>query len=231
MPVLAQSTQDLRQRELKDRAHQLMRKGKFDAALVIYQTLIHDHPKDGALRLHHAELCQKLSRPQAAVGSYLAAAQLFAQAGYVARAKAAVGCGLRISPKHSGLLDELASLNPKPVEKPPPPVATAPVPKLTVAWTQPLDAKAVAERAEVTAKKPEPRRAGTSHLRLVPVPEDFSDCVTEPYFPLPDWLDDDDDEPLVSGPRPPLRPGLDEHFPKRVTVSQRGPHAKKAAKA
>ncbi len=218
MPVLAQTTSDFRQRELKDRAHRLTLKGKLNDALEVYQQLISAAPKDATLRLHHADLCLKLERPQAAVASYLAAAQLFSQAGHVARAKAAVGCGLRISPKDEGLMKALRALNPLP-----PAVPKTPTPKLTVAWTQPVEAEAVRERVEVTEKTPEPRRAATSHLRLVPVAEsifDDEDCVTEPYIPLFDWLEaEEQDEPLA--PRPPFPPGPDQHLPMKVTVSQR----------
>jgi hypothetical protein len=234
VPVLAQSVSDLKQRELKDKAHKLMLKGKFNAALAVYDTLVHDHPKDAALRLHHAELCQKVERPQAAVTSYLSAARLFSEAGYVARAKAAVGCGLRIAPHDQGLLKELRLLNSDPGSKvktdPPQKVES---PKLAlVPWTQPIEAEQVRAR-EVAEKKPEPSHR-TSNLRLVPVADNLFDdeAVTEPYFPLPDWLEDTEaeadeaDEPLApqqSRARPPLRPGVDDHFPKRTTVSQRGP--------
>ena len=232
MPVLAQSTSDLKQRELKDKAHQLVRKGKLEAALAIYHQLAYDNPKDAGLRLHQAELCVKLERPSAAVSSYLAAAQLFSQAGYQARAKAAVGCGLRIAPNDPGLLKELRALNREPSNArtdPPAKVAaeakTDPPKKTTAAklqlvpWTQPLEADEVRAR-EVTQKKPEPR-THTSSLRLVPVAENLFDeeSVTEPYFPLPDWLDDE----APSAPRPPLRPAVDQHFPQRVTVSERSP--------
>lgn len=224
MPVLAQAVSDLKQRELKDKAHTLMSKGKLAPALAIYETLVHDYPKDAAMRLHHAELCQKLSRPQAAVTSYLSAARLFSEAGYVARAKAAIGCGLRIAPHDLGLIKELKLLNSDPGSQ----VKTDPPKKVELAlvpWTQPIDEEQVRAR-DVTEKKPEPSHK-TSNLRLVPVADNLFDdeCVTEPYFPLPDWLDDEaGDEPLVQQkPRPPLKPGVDNHWPKRTTVSQRGP--------
>jgi hypothetical protein len=230
VPVLAQSVSDLKQRELKDKAHTLMRKGKLNAALGIYETLVHDYPKDAALRLHHAELCQKVTRPQAAVQSYLSAARLFSEAGYVARAKAALGCGLRIAPHDSGLLKELKLLNSDPgsqVKTDPPKKVEAPKLAL-VPWTQPIDEQEVRAAAEAEKKSHK-----TSNLRLVPVAENLFDeeAVTEPYFPLPDWLEDTDaadDEPLVDQkPRPPLRPDLNQHYPKRTTVSQRGPAVRK----
>jgi len=225
---LAQSVNDLKQRELKDKAHTLMVKGKLAPALTIYETLVHDYPKDASMRLHHAELCQKLSRPQAAVTSYLSAARLFSEAGYAARAKAALGCGLRIAPHDAGLIKELKLLNSDPGSQlktdPPKKVES---PKLAlVPWTQPIEEEQV--RAREVAEPPLSPSHKTSNLRLVPVADNLFDdeCVTEPYFPLPDWLDDTDaaDEPLVQQkPRPPLKPGVDNHWPKRTTVSQRAP--------
>ena len=112
------------ERVLKDRAHQLMRKGKLEAAAEVYLQLIAQNNKDAALRLHHAELCDRLNRKDRAVASYQVAAHLLAGSGHVARARAAINSGLRISPADSGLRRALRELSPPPkLALVPPPVA------------------------------------------------------------------------------------------------------------
>lgn len=105
---------DGNERKLKDRAHVLMRKGKFEAAADVYLALIAGNNKDPSLRLHHAELCDKLNRKDRAVASYQVAAHLLVTAGHTARARAALNSGLRISPQDSGLRRALRELSPPP---------------------------------------------------------------------------------------------------------------------
>lgn len=102
------------ERALKDRAHLLMRKGKLEAAADVYAELIARNNKDPSLRLHHAELCDRLNRKDRAVASYQVAAHLLAGSGHVARARAALSCGLRISPADPGLRRALRELTPPP---------------------------------------------------------------------------------------------------------------------
>lgn len=102
------------ERALKDRAHQLMRKGKLEAAADVYVQLIAKNNKDASLRLHHAELCDRLNRKERAIASYIVAAHLLAASGHTARARAALGCGLRISPTDTGLRRALRELTPPP---------------------------------------------------------------------------------------------------------------------
>jgi len=101
-------------RALKDRAHLLMRKGKLEAAAEVYVDLISRNNKDPALRLHHAELCDRLNRKDRAVASYQVAAHLLVRSGHEARARAALNAGLRIAPKDPGLRRALRDLCPPP---------------------------------------------------------------------------------------------------------------------
>ena len=57
-------------RVLKDRAHALIQEGKLEAAADLYVQLIAQNNKDPSLRLHHAELCEKLHRKDRAVAAY-----------------------------------------------------------------------------------------------------------------------------------------------------------------
>ena len=100
------------ERALKDRAHELMRKGKLEAAADVYATLIARNNKDAALRLHHAELCDRLNRKDRAVASYLVAAHLLVTTGHTARSRAALNAGLRIAPQDPGLRRALRELSP-----------------------------------------------------------------------------------------------------------------------
>jgi hypothetical protein len=111
------------ERALKDRAHLLVRKGKLEAAADVYLQLISQNNKCPALRLHHAELCDKLNRKDRAVASYLVAAHLLVTTGHTARSRAALNAGLRISPQDPGLRRALRELSP-----PPPTLSLVPKP-------------------------------------------------------------------------------------------------------
>ncbi len=100
------------ERDLKDKAHVLVRKGKLEAAAEVYLQLIAQNNKDPALRLHHAELCEKLNRKDRAVASYQVAAHLLVGSGHTARARAALNAGLRINPEDAGLRRAMRELSP-----------------------------------------------------------------------------------------------------------------------
>lgn len=117
-----------------------MRKGKLEAAADVYVQLIAKNNKDPSLRLHHAELCDRLNRKERAIASYIVAAHLLAAGGHMARARAALGCGLRISPTDTGLRRALRELTPPPkltLVKAPPPVADLPTPMPVPAFRTP----------------------------------------------------------------------------------------------
>lgn len=106
--------QPVDERVLKDRAHLLIRKGKLEAAADVYLQLIAQNNKDAALRLHHAELCDRLNRKDRAVAGYQVAAHLLVGSGHTARARAAINAGLRIAPQDTGLQRALRELCPPP---------------------------------------------------------------------------------------------------------------------
>ena len=87
------------ERELKDRAHILLGKGQFEGALECYRQLITLNGKDPAYRLRHAEVCARLKRTEAAVGSYRIAAHLFCTLGKLAQARAALHTAMSLAPK------------------------------------------------------------------------------------------------------------------------------------
>ncbi len=100
------------ERALKDQAHALLRKGKVEGAAEIYRQLIVLNTKDASLRVHHAELCDRLNQKERAVASYQVAAHLFRGTGQTAKARAAINAGLRVSPEDSGLRRALRELAP-----------------------------------------------------------------------------------------------------------------------
>lgn len=104
------SEKPLNVRELKERAHNLLRKGKIEQACEAYRRLIAEDRKDPTLRMRHAELCVKLGRPDAAIASYRVAADLLNRAGYAARARAALHVALQLDPNDAGLLQALYEL-------------------------------------------------------------------------------------------------------------------------
>ena len=117
---------------MKDRAHALVRSGRFAAALDAYAALIAHDADDPALRLHQAELLAKLDRFPQSIAAYRTAARLLHAQGHTARARAALKNACAISPTDRELLAELRRLEtpsspayPAPrlrLVKPPPPV-------------------------------------------------------------------------------------------------------------
>jgi tetratricopeptide (TPR) repeat protein len=93
----------LTERDLKDKAHLYMARGALADALEVYRQLITMNGKDPSYRLRHAEVCVRLGRTQAAVGSYRIAAHLLSEAGRVAQAKAALHSAVRLAPKDMAL--------------------------------------------------------------------------------------------------------------------------------
>ncbi|MFZ5472219.1 MAG: hypothetical protein ACOZIN_22535 [Myxococcota bacterium] len=113
-------------RELKDKAHKLLSKGKVGAATELYRQLIGVERKDPALRLRHAELCQRLGKLDEAVASFRVAAHLLAEAGHLPRARAALRLALEACPEDAGVLRALDELQPQqaaPVARAPSPIA------------------------------------------------------------------------------------------------------------
>ena len=181
------------ERELKDKAHLLVRQGKLPAATEIYLVLITQNPKDPSLRLHHAELCDKLQRPDRAIASYQVAAHLFLVSGHKARSKAALSCGLRIAPRDAGLLRAMRELVGPPL---PPPIATPAAvamprvghPHLSLVpspVTLPGDQEQWFDEEFLAMDTRAPLLRIAEHQDIDPF--DPQEAVTDPYCPLPDW--------------------------------------------
>jgi hypothetical protein len=174
------------ERQLKDKAHVLVRRGKLEAATEVYLVLITQNPKDPSLRIHHAELCDKLHRSERAIASYQVAAHLFELSGHKARARAAISCGLRIAPRDPGLLRALRDLT-----EIPPPVPTAP--ELTPPHLSLVPARVTLPGGEEWFDDEEFLRRDTRApmLKIAEYhdidPFDPQEAVTDPYCPLPDW--------------------------------------------
>lgn len=155
----------LSDRDLKDRAHALIRQGKLASAAEVYLELITQNSQDASLRLHHAELCDRLQRKDRAIASYQVAAHLLSRAGHTSRAKAALHCGLRIDPTDPGLRRMLRELTPPPklALVPPPPLVpddealTDPFLVTEAVWCQAVE-RTVCQRAPTR-----PRRTGSMH--------------------------------------------------------------------
>jgi|GEM_PF-3061311 len=109
------------ERALKDQAHVLLRKGRLADAAELYRQLIALNTKDASLRLHHAELCDRLNQKDRAVASYQVAAHLLKSAGHTAKARAAINAGLRVSSEDSGLRRALRDMAPPLTLVPKPP--------------------------------------------------------------------------------------------------------------
>ena len=105
------------ERELKDQAHALSLKGKYDDAAAVYRALLRLSARDSGLHLNIAEVYRKRGRLDEAVESYQEAARLLASAGHVARARAALACALQLAPGEPVLVGALARLDPAPVPR------------------------------------------------------------------------------------------------------------------
>jgi tetratricopeptide (TPR) repeat protein len=101
---------ELSDRELKDRAHALTLKGKYDDAAAIYRGLVAANEGDSGLRLHLAEVYRKRGRLDDAVDAYREAARLLHAAGHTPRARAALSCALQIAPGEPVLVGALREL-------------------------------------------------------------------------------------------------------------------------
>ena len=109
--------QEPSERELKDQAHALSLKGKYDEAAALYRALLRLNARDSGLHLNIAEVYRKRGRLDEAVESYQEAASLLASAGHVARARAALSCALQIAPGEPVLVEALRRLEPAPAPR------------------------------------------------------------------------------------------------------------------
>lgn len=169
-------------REVKDRAHALSLKGRFDAAA----KLIHQHLQrdagDPSLWLQHAELSRKLRRNDLAVSSYRQAAQRLFQAGHASRARAVLVCAKQLAPKDPAVLADLSRIADD--ARPPSPLRVAAFAAVPVA-EEPQEKPLPALDESLFAPPPPPRerRAPSRPLRVaVPVADE---SLFAPPPPLP----------------------------------------------
>lgn len=110
-------------RQVKDKAHALALKGRFDAAAKLIHQHLQRDGSDASLWLQHAELSRRLRRVDAAVTSYREAAQHLFNAGHLARARAALVCAQQLAPGNALVAKDLARMSAE--QRPPAPLQAA----------------------------------------------------------------------------------------------------------
>lgn len=92
---------------LKQEAGDLLARGKFAQAEVLYRQMLLLHPRDAQLWVRHAEALKRLSRVDDAVESYKRAAAMLAESGHFPRAVAALKLALEMRSDDLDLISEL----------------------------------------------------------------------------------------------------------------------------
>lgn len=92
---------------LKKEAGDLLARGKFAQAEVLYRQMLLLNPRDAQLWVRHAEALKRLSRADDAVESYRRAAGMLAEAGHFPRAVAALRLALELRHDDLDLISEL----------------------------------------------------------------------------------------------------------------------------
>lgn len=92
---------------LKQEAGDLLARGKFAQAEVLYRQMLLLHPRDAQLWVRHAEALKRLTRIEDAVESYKRAAAMLAEAGHYPRAVAALKLALELRSDDLDLISEL----------------------------------------------------------------------------------------------------------------------------
>lgn len=95
---------------LKQEAGDLLAKGKFAQAEVLYRQMLLLHPRDAQLWVRHAEALKRLSRVDDAVDSYKRAAAMLSESGHFPRAVAALKLALELREDDLDLISELIRL-------------------------------------------------------------------------------------------------------------------------
>ena len=94
-------------RALKQEAGDLLARGKFAQAEVLYRQMLLLHPRDAQLWVRHADALKRLSRVDDAVESYRRAAAMLTEAGHFPRAVAALRLALELRNDDLDLISEL----------------------------------------------------------------------------------------------------------------------------
>ncbi len=94
-------------RTRKQEAGELLARGRFAQAEVLYRQMLLLHPRDAQLWVRHAEALKRLSRTEDAVDSYRRAAAMLSEAGHFPRAVAALRLALELHHDDLDLISEL----------------------------------------------------------------------------------------------------------------------------
>ena len=94
-------------RALKQEAGELLARGKFAQAEVLYRQMLLLQPRDAQLWVRHADSLKRLSRVDDAVESYRRAAAMLTEAGHFPRAVAALRLALELRHDDLDLISEL----------------------------------------------------------------------------------------------------------------------------
>lgn len=97
-------------RALVDNAGRLLNRGRAVQAEVLFRQLLTTSPRDGHLRVRHAQALQRLGRKAEAATTFRTAARMLADDGHLARAIAAQKLALELSPGDLDAISELISL-------------------------------------------------------------------------------------------------------------------------
>ncbi len=94
-------------RSIKQEASDLLARGKFAQAEVLFRQMLLTQPRDGQLWVRHAEALKRLGRTDDSVESYRRAAAMLAEAHHFPRAAAALKLALEQRPDDLDLISEL----------------------------------------------------------------------------------------------------------------------------
>ncbi|MBN2342008.1 MAG: cyclic nucleotide-binding domain-containing protein [Deltaproteobacteria bacterium] len=97
-------------RKYKDKASDLVEKGKYKKALSIYRDILEAFPDDTTIMLKVGDLCKKLEMFNEAIAVYVTAAEYHAQSGRLLQAIAVCRLILEIDKNHTGTQKRLAAL-------------------------------------------------------------------------------------------------------------------------
>lgn len=97
-------------RKYKDKAADLIEKGKYEKALSIYKDILEAYPNDTVIMLKIGDLCKKMKLLPEAVAVYSTAAEYHARSGRLLQAIAVCRLILEIDDSHSATQKKLASL-------------------------------------------------------------------------------------------------------------------------
>ncbi len=95
---------------MRQDAAAMLAKGRFAQAEVLFRQLCLHEPRDPQMRIRHAEALRKVGRLTDAKKTYQLASRLFADAGHLARAAAALKLALEIARDDVDLIGELIRL-------------------------------------------------------------------------------------------------------------------------